>query len=114
MPRELVTRALGLRALVLVMWEDEIVAAAVDVESLAEDLERHRGALDVPTRPAGTPRRRPFGLARFRGLPEREVERAALLFVDLDARTRTDEARERGGLSSYLKETLTFARYAFT
>ena len=39
MPRELVARAFGLRDLVLVVREHEIVAAAVQVETVAEDLE---------------------------------------------------------------------------
>ena len=52
---------------------------------LAEQVERHRRALDVPARPARAPRRVPRGLARLRRLPEREVDRAALRFVDLDA-----------------------------
>ena len=50
--RERVARAFGLRALVLVVREHEVVAAAVEVEAVAEDLERHRRALDVPARPA--------------------------------------------------------------
>ena len=69
---------LGLGALVLVVREHEVVAAAVDVEALAEDLERHRRALDVPARPARAPRRVPGRLARLRRLPQREVDRAAL------------------------------------
>ncbi len=80
------TRGFGLRAFVLVVREHEVVAAAVEIEAVAEDLERHRGALDVPTGSAGTPRRFPGRLPRLRGLPEREVDRTALLLVDLDAR----------------------------
>ena len=85
-PRELVARAFGLRDLVLVVREHEVVAAAVDVEAVAEDLERHRRALDVPAGPARAPRRRPRRLAGLRRLPQREVDRAALALVDLDAR----------------------------
>src|SRR5690606_22800389 len=44
----------------------------------AEVLGRHRGALDVPPRPAGPPRALPRRLARLGGLPEREVGRRAL------------------------------------
>ena len=91
MPRELVAGALGLGPFVLVVRKDEVVAATVDVEALTEDLERHRRALDVPARPARAPRRRPLGLARLRRLPQREVERAALLLVDLDPRARAFE-----------------------
>ena len=77
---------LGLRALVLVVREHEVVAAAVEVEALAEELERHRRALDVPARPALAPRRVPRRLARLGRLPQREVDRAALRLVDLDPR----------------------------
>ena len=47
-------RAADLRDLVLVVGEDEVDAAGVDVEDLAEMLPRHRRALDVP---AGAARR---------------------------------------------------------
>ena len=57
--RELVAGADGLRDLVLVVREHEVAAAAVDVEAVAEDLQRHRRALDVPARagpgPTATP-----------------------------------------------------------
>ena len=91
MPRERVAGAFRLRDLVLVVREHEIVAAAVDVEAVAEDLERHRRALDVPAGPARSPGRIPLRLSGLRGLPEREVDRAALLLVDLDARARALE-----------------------
>ena len=77
--------ALGLRPLVLVVREHEVVAAAVEVEPLAEQVERHRRALDVPARPAPAPRRVPRRLTGLRRLPEREVDRVALGLVDLDA-----------------------------
>ena len=44
--------AAALRDLVLVVGEDEVDAAAVDVEHLAQRLLRHRRALDVPARAA--------------------------------------------------------------
>lgn len=81
-----VVRAFGLRYLVLVVWEDEVAAAAVDVDGLAEVFRRHGAALDVPAGAALAPRALPERLAWFRGLPEREVERALLAFVNLDAR----------------------------
>ena len=42
----------GLRPLVLVVGEREVLAAAVEVEALAEQVERHHDALGVPARPA--------------------------------------------------------------
>ena len=70
-------RALRLRDLVLVVREDEVGAAAVDVERLAEVAVRHRRALDVPARAARAPRALPERLAGLGRLPQREVERAA-------------------------------------
>ena len=72
-------RGLGLRDLVLVVGEDEVRAAAVDLEVGAEHLLRHRRALDVPAGPPVAPRRRPERvLAVLARLPQREVERALL------------------------------------
>ena len=85
-PRKRMAGGLGLRAFVLVVREHEVVAGTVQIEALAEQIERHRRALDVPARPAGTPRRVPRGLARLRGLPEHEVDGRALPLVDIDAR----------------------------
>src|SRR5436190_24383464 len=74
-------RSFALRDLVLVMRKDEIDGAGVDVERLAEELHRHRGALEMP---AGTtfaerclPRRLVF-LLRF---PEDEIARRLLLVL---------------------------------
>jgi hypothetical protein len=53
--------ALGLGDLVLVVREDEVLAAGMDVEGAAERGHAHGGALDVPAGPALAPRRRPRG-----------------------------------------------------
>ena len=85
--REALARGLRLRALVLVVREDQVEAAAVDVEVLAELRVRHRRALDVPAGPPAAPGRVPGRvLIRLVGLPEREVERRALALARLDAR----------------------------
>src|SRR5713101_6473789 len=92
-------RALGLRDLVLVVREDVVDAARVDVEAVAEVLRAHRGTLDVPARETRSPRRVPderaAGLAL---LPEREVRGLALMWIDLDAHATlqclADVARE--------------------
>ena len=81
-------RAVGaarLRDLVLVVGEDEVDAAAVDVEGLAEKRPGHRRAFEVPARPPRPPGRRPGRLARLRGFPEDEVHRVALVGRHLDA-----------------------------
>src|SRR5207248_10809510 len=77
--RELMAERARLRDLVLVVRELQVEAAAVDREARAEVALRHRGALDVPTRPAPTPRRVPRGvLAGLVRLPEREIARVVL------------------------------------
>jgi hypothetical protein len=83
--------AARLRHLVLVVRKDEIDAAAVDVEDLAEMLPRHRRALDMPARAPGrgdAGRRWPRRLARLRGLPQHEIEGRALVGRDVDAGAR--------------------------
>src|SRR5688572_2919115 len=73
---------LALRELVFVMREDEVLAATVEVERLAQVLGRHGGALDMPPGPARTPRALPRRLARLGRLPEREVERIFFFLTD--------------------------------
>src|SRR5690606_16431061 len=60
-----------LRDLVLVVREDQVRAAAVDIDRAAEVVRAHRGALDVPARAPRSPRTRPARLAGLGGLPER-------------------------------------------
>src|SRR2546423_5286883 len=78
---------LGLGDLALVVREDQIGAAAVDVKALAQVAYGHHRALDVPARPPGTPWAWPRGLAWLGSLPQREIARIALALVHLDART---------------------------
>src|ERR1051325_8637811 len=90
-------RAFTLRDLILMMREDEIDAAGVNVKRLAKVLHRHRRALDMPARTAATDRRIPrrFGFARW-FFPEREVTRVFfLVLVGVNSITRArDVARE--------------------
>jgi len=78
----------GLSDLVFVVREDEVGAPAVNVERLAEVLGAHRRALDMPSRPSGSPRALPRGLPGLARLPKREVHRVPLALVDLHARAR--------------------------
>ena len=81
-------RAFALRDLVLVVRELQVLAAAVDVEVLAEERLAHRRALDVPARAAEAVRARPLGvvgLALLGRLPHHEVERILLAVEDGDA-----------------------------
>ena len=72
--------ALALRDLVLVMGEDQIHATGVDVDRRAvQQPQRHRGALDVPARPARSHAEIPCRLAGFGRLPQHEV--ASVLFL---------------------------------
>ena len=72
----------GLRYLALVVREDEVHAAAVDVEVFAQILAPHRRAFAVPTGEAVAPRRRPsHDVLGLGGLPEGKV-RLVLLLAD--------------------------------
>ena len=73
------------------MREDEVDAAAMDVEDLAESASGHRRALDVPARPTGrgdAAGGRPGRLARPRRLPQHEVHGVLLVGRHFDARAR--------------------------
>jgi hypothetical protein len=59
-------------------WEDQVDAAAVDVEGGPEVSGRHRRALQVPARPAGAPGGPPGRLARLRALPQGEITGVSL------------------------------------
>src|SRR5215212_5512185 len=61
--------------------EDEIGAAAVDVDARTEIAAGHGRALDVPPRPAGSIQRIPGWLVGERFLPEHEVEWIAFVWV---------------------------------
>ena len=73
-----VERRFRLRALVLVVREAQIRAAAMDVEGQMKIFLRHGRAFDMPTGTAFAPRRSPTRLAWLRRLPECEIERIAL------------------------------------
>ena len=73
-------RCHGLCYLALVVGEDEVHAAAVDVEVAAEVLASHRRALAVPSRETVTPGRGPaHDVLRLRLLPQGEVYLVFLL-----------------------------------
>ena len=78
--------ALALRDLVLVVREDQVRPATVNIHLRAEDGCRHRRALDMPARSPASPGTLPPRLARLGSLPEGEVARIMLALVRLDAR----------------------------
>ena len=77
--------AAGLGDLVLVVREDEVEPAAVDVEDLAEIALAHGRAFDVPARTAPAPGAVPARLLGRGLLPEDEIGRVLLVRVDGDA-----------------------------
>ena len=75
---------LALGDLVLVVREDQILAAGVNVDLLAQIFLGHHGALDVPAGTALAPVGLPVGLALLLRLPEHEVGRVALALLTGD------------------------------
>src|SRR5581483_10290321 len=75
-------KALALSNLILVVRENIVHAAGVNVEVRTKILHRHRAALDMPSRETTPPGALPGHLATLLGcLPEREVFRIVLLLV---------------------------------
>ena len=83
--RLLLAVAFALSDLVLVVREDKVLAATVNINTLFKVSHRHCAALDVPARPACSPRAVPGGLSGLLGFPESEVPGVFLRFVHLDA-----------------------------
>ena len=72
-PRERHTMCcLALGNFILVVREDQILAAAVNVKRVAEVAPTHRRALDMPARTPASPWRLPCRLARLRSFPKGE------------------------------------------
>src|SRR5208283_5117759 len=71
---------------ILMMGEDQILAAAMNVERLTQMLEPHGGALDMPARPTRSPRAFPSRLSRFGSFPQCKVKRVVLALIDIHAR----------------------------
>ena len=83
-----VVRALGLGDLVLVVRELQILAAAVDVEVLAEQFLAHRGTLDMPAGPARSPWATAIAARRAsRAFHSTKSSGSLLRFADFDALT---------------------------
>jgi len=82
----LVVRPFTLGDFVFVMGKDQVLAAAMDIEGVAEIFSTHRRALDMPARSARTPGAVPGRFARLRPLPQDEVHRVSFLLVDRNPR----------------------------
>ena len=74
------SEGLRLGDLVLMVGEDEVLPAAVNIDSLAQVFQGHGAALDVPAGPPWAPGAFPLRLAGLGRLPKGEVHRM-LLFV---------------------------------
>src|SRR6266849_3778829 len=80
--------ALRLRQLRFVMREEVVRSACVDVEPLAQQRDRHRGAFDVPAGKTWTPRARPHLHSMLaRRLPKREVAWMPLAWIHIAPRS---------------------------
>ena len=77
--------AFGLGDFVFVMGEDQIRAAAVNIEGIAEVFFGHGGAFDMPAGTAFAPGAFPIGFAGFRRFPQREIEGISLLLAHGDS-----------------------------
>src|SRR2546428_6222049 len=63
------------------MWKDQVGAAAVHVNLVAQVGERHGRALDVPARASISPGTGPARVVGRAFLPEQEIERVLLAWV---------------------------------
>ncbi|MNN92260.1 hypothetical protein D3C81_2105150 [compost metagenome] len=74
--------------LVFMVREDQVLAATMDVDGMAQVLPDHRRALHMPARSASAPGAAPAGLVDRGRFPQHEVQRIALVRRDLHAGTR--------------------------
>jgi hypothetical protein len=94
-----------LRDLVLMVRKDEVHAARVQVERIAQVLDGHHGALDVPAGAAGADLGVPEGLALLGGLPQGEIARVVFfVLVGIHARAADDAAEIGVGQLAVLRE----------
>src|SRR5258708_39891780 len=75
--------ALTLGDLVLVVREDQIGTAAMDIDLFTQRFHRHRRTLDMPAGTSTTPGALPPRLPRFGCFPEGKVTRVPLAFAGL-------------------------------
>ena len=100
-------RRLALGDLILMMGEDVVDAAGVDVDTRPQVLGRHRRALDMPAGEAVTPRAGPDQLpARLSRLPEGEVPLVPLERVGLHADSLLQAAADLAGQLAVLGEAV--------
>ena len=84
--RRSAVRAGALRQLVLMVGEDQVRAAAMNIDRLAQIGLDHGGAFQMPARAAIAPLAGPGRLALLRRLPQHEIGRVALIGRNLHPR----------------------------
>ena len=84
--------------------EQQVGAAAVDVELLAEVAPGHGAALDVPARAPAAPGAVPAGKVRRAGLPQHEVAGVALVGGYVHAGAGDQVVRAAAGQCAVLRE----------
>src|SRR5438034_5465168 len=105
--RRVTVGTLGLCDLVLVVREDVVYTARMQIETLAEVLRAHRRTLDVPSRKASAPRRLPGERATGLGLlPEREVGGIALVRIEIGPHALPERLADIAGEPSVAVEAL--------
>ena len=89
--------AAGLRPLVLMVREEQVGAAGMDVEAGSQIAPGHRAALDMPTRPPAAPGAVPARQIRAGGLPQHEIPGVALERGHVDPRAGQQLVRAAAG-----------------
>ena len=77
---------LRLGQFVFMVGEDQVLAAAVQVEGFTQVVHAHGGALDMPARPSGSPGAVPGRFPGLAGLPQHEIQGVFFVGVNLDPR----------------------------
>ena len=72
-------RTAALRDLILMMRKQQIIAAAMNIKTMAKKLIRHRRAFDMPARASTSPGAWPARRLRIRGFPQDKIHRVALI-----------------------------------
>ena len=71
--------------LIFMVWEDQVLTAAVNIEGITKIFGAHRRTFNMPARTALAPWRLPIWFAWLCALPERKIERILLLFIHFHA-----------------------------
>ena len=67
------------------VWEDQVTAAAVEIEAFAKVFHAHGRAFNMPARASVAPRAFPVRFAGFGCFPQRKIKRVMLFVVNVNA-----------------------------